>query len=297
VATRKSAGRSVQLLSSACYRLFSGSLGPGRAGPASGDGGDVTMGQVDMLYEACGRLFAEYPLAARAVDLAGAVNSMILMVDHGENLGFFVLLQDRSDGRILYSLSQWEAGEDVDIDADGSVAIPAALAEAITNGMPLPRHGSLFGWRSGNTVTALVSVHTKRTSACPEPCWVVMPRAGGQETEWPPFTGGRVLGHWVWDYLHAGNLVSLGEVVARTPGTVFWMDAEPVMGWTCCVVASDIFGPEGCTLRRGRYVYYRALQAVAPVPPLSVLLADSRKVDLAPRFWRSAIQSIMTPGQ
>ncbi len=62
------------------------------------------------------------------------------------------------------------------------------------------------------------------------------------------------------------------------------MDTEAILGSGCCAVARDIKSPDGHTLRCGRYVYYQALQAAKPVPSLEVLLADTGKTDLAPRF-------------
>jgi hypothetical protein len=82
-------------------------------------------------------------------------------------------------------------------------------------------------------------------------------------------------------------MVSLGGLIAGTTDTVFWADTEAILGWDCCVVARGIASREGYTLPRGYYVYYEALRAGKPVPPLDVLLAHSGKTDLAPRFRRS----------
>jgi hypothetical protein len=51
-------------------------------------------------------------------------------------------------------------------------------------------------------------------------------------------------------------------------------------------VAREVRSPEGPVLPRGRYVYYQALRLGKRVPPLKALLADTGKIDLAPRFRR-----------
>jgi hypothetical protein len=215
---------------------------------------------------------------------------MVLMLHSGDDVGFFVLSRDYSEGMPVYSLRPWHANGIVDIEADDGGAIrtvPDILVNAVTRGVPIPRHGSMFGWRCGNPVTALVAVYAKYTPSCPEPCWTVMPLVGIPEAQWPPFTGECLLGHWFWEHYRAGSIVSLGGLIAETPDTVFWADTEAILGWDCCAVAHDVSSREGFTLRRGRYVYYQALRAGKPVPSLSVLLSDICKTDLAPRFQRS----------
>jgi hypothetical protein len=198
-----------------------------------------------------------------------------------------VLTYDCGDGRPFYSVSPWNAGGAiVNIEADGG-AVPDGVVSAVSRGVPFPRHGSLFGWKCGDDVTALVAVYAKYTPAYPEPSWTVLPLAGTQDAQWPPFTGEQLLGDWFWKHYRAGSMVSLGRLIAGTSDTVFWAGTEAILGWDCCVVARDIASREGYTLPRGCYVYYEALQAGKVVPPLDVLLAHFGKTDLAPRFRRS----------
>jgi hypothetical protein len=243
------------------------------------------MSSSSSLYRACGELFTRHPLAVRFVDWNGDIRSMVLMLRHDEDAVFFVLAHDCSQGRSLYTLRPWHAGWIVNIEGDGGV-VPDGAMTAVTRGVPLPRHGSLFGWRREDEVTALVAVYAKYSPAHPEPSWAVMPLADAQVSKWPPFTGEHLFGSWFWMYHRAGALVSLADLIAVTPDTVFWPGPEASLGWDCCAVARDISSWEGFTLRRGLYVYYQALRASEPIPPLDVLLSDSGKTDLAPRFRR-----------
>jgi hypothetical protein len=111
-----------------------------------------------------------------------------------------------------------------------------------------------------------------------------MPLAGVPEAQWPPFTGEPLIGDSFWELLDAGKIVAVGDLVARTPDTVFWVDTDAILGSGCCVVARDVESPEGYTLRSGCYIYYKVLRAGSPVPPLQVLLSETGKTDLAARF-------------
>lgn len=135
-----------------------------------------------------------------------------------------------------------------------------------------------------NKFTALVVVYTTYTAARQAPSWAVMPLAGCPEVQWPPFTRNRLFGHWFWEHYWAGNIVSVGGLIAGTADTVFWVDTRAVLGWDCCAVAHDVRSPEEPVLRQGRYVYHEALQDGKLVPSLESLLADPSKVDLASRF-------------
>jgi hypothetical protein len=245
------------------------------------------MIRTSSLYEACHELFAAYPLAARALNHSGTIRSMVLMLQDGDNAGFFVLSNDCGEGRPSYSLRPWPAGGIVDIEADGSPVVPDVVVKAVTRGVPIPRDGSLFGWTCGDAITALVVVYAEYTSVHPEPGWAVMPRAGISEAQWPPFTGERLFGHWSWEHYRAGSIVSLDSLIAGNPDTVFWTDTTATLGSNCCAVGRDIRSPKGPTLQRGGYVYYQVLRAGKPVPSLGMLLADTSKIDLAPRFRHS----------
>lgn len=240
------------------------------------------------LHEVCGELFAEYALAVSAVNASGAMHSMVLMLPEGDDAQFFVLLRVRRDGGPFYSLYPWHAGEVVDIEFDSSASVPDVIVNALTHGVPIPRHGSLLGWGTRGPVIALIAVYAEHTSAHLEPCWTVMPLTSIPEGQWPPFTKERLLGNWFWEHYRAKKIVSLANLISRTQHAVFWVNTSKILGSDCCAVAHDIISPEGHILQRGSYAYYKALRADIPIPPLKELLADPAKVDLAGRFRCSA---------
>lgn len=245
------------------------------------------MIRTSSLSEACHELFTRYPLAVTIAD-QGAIRTMLLMLRDSDSARYFVLSQDPRQDRSPYSLRLRRTTDTVHIEADDGAAVPDVIANAVTNGVPIPRDGSLFGWRSGDTVTALVPVYTTFKPASPDPFWVVMPRAGIPEAQWPPFADECLFGHWFWEYFQVGRTISVGDLIAGTRDTVFWADTKAILGTACCAVARDVESHEGCTLRRGIYVPHQALRAGKPVPPLTVLLDDPGKTDLAPRFRRFA---------
>jgi len=235
-------------------------------------------------YKACHGLFARYPLATQAVTSSGRIiRSMILMLRDGDRVTFFVLSREPGEGGPRYTLCPWRAAGVVHITAEGG-AVPDAVVDILTRGVPIPQDGSLFGWIHGDAVTALISVSTRYVPAAPQFRWTVMPLAGIPEDQWPPFTGEHFLGPWFWEGLEAGNIVFLDHFIAATPGTVFWADTTSVLGSDACVVAHDTRSPEAYVLLRGCYVPWQALRTRHPVPPLEVLLADPGKIDLAHRF-------------
>jgi hypothetical protein len=240
------------------------------------------------LYEECQELFANYPLAVKAINNSGTIRSMVLMLRDSNDVGFFVLSNDDGDGAPLYSLCPWPTGDITYIEADGGARVPDVFANVVTRGVPLPRHGSIFGWTEKDTVTALVVIYTEYEPDRPLPRWTVMPLAGTPEPQWPPFTGRRLFGYWFWEQYRTGRTVSLDRLIAETPDTVFWVNTQAILGSDCCAVAHDIGSPERYMLRQGCYVYSEALRAGELVPSLAALLADTGKTDLAPRFRRSA---------
>src|SRR5271165_3733373 len=111
-------------------------------------------------YDRCADLFAAYPLAVQCADWAGAVHVMVLVVADGDSADYFMLVRDRDEGETFYSLGPWRPDSPlVDIAADSS-DVSKAAATVLSQGVPFPRHGSLFGWLAGNAASALIAVYT-----------------------------------------------------------------------------------------------------------------------------------------
>lgn len=235
-------------------------------------------------YEACQELFSRYPLALRVSGQDSSVRSMVLMLADGGEPRFFVLSHGCDDGWCGYSIGPWPTGDFTDIEPGGDAHVPGAVTTALNSGIPLPRHGSMFGWTHQHAITALIVIYTDYDSARPLPRWTVMPLAGTPEPHWPPFTGRPLFGSWFWDYYWAGGIVPLDSLIAETPDTIFWVNTRVMLGSDCCAVAYDSTSAEGDTLKRGCYVYSEVLRACAQIPSLKELLAEPDKVDLSTRF-------------
>lgn len=235
-------------------------------------------------YDRCAELFAAYPLAVECIDWVGAVHAMVLVIPDGDSADYFMLVRDRGEGEIFYSLGPWRPDSPlVDIAAEGG-DVPRAIRTVLNEGVPLPRHGSLFGWLAGNTVSALIATYAEYTPEYPEPSWAVMPRADAPAQSWPPFSSERLFGSWFWEHYQARTIVSLAALIAASSENVFWVGTEAALGWDCCVISGDVKSEAGYVLPRGCYLYYEALQRRVDVPPLEKLLAGPDKTDLAPRL-------------
>lgn len=237
------------------------------------------------VYEACRELFADYPLAIEAADDDGKIiYRMVLMLQSGDTAQFFVLSHDSGEDRSCYSLCPWPTGEIVNIEAAGRAAVPDVIVKAVAHGLPVPRDGSLFGWNDGSTIGALTAFYTKHTQYTPQPIFTSMPVTDCPEAKWPPYADEPLFGRWFWDGYRAGRIIPLGGLIAKFPNTVYWVDVPAIPGSGCCAVARDVRSPAGFTLKRGCYVYYKALRSNMSLPSLTELLADTSRLDLAPGF-------------
>jgi hypothetical protein len=241
-------------------------------------------GQSSSPYEVCQELFSRYPLALRVSGEGSSVRSMVLMLAESDEPRFFVLSHDCDDGWNGYSISPWPTGDFTDIEPDGDANVCSAVVTALHHGIPLPRHGSMFGWVDQHTITALIVIYTDHDPARTLPRWTVMPLAGTPELQWPPFTGWPLFGSWFWDRYRARSIVPLDNLIAETPETIFWVNTQATLGSDCCAVAHDSTSAERDTLKQGCYIYSEVLRAGTQVPSLTELLAESDKVDLSTRF-------------
>ena len=237
------------------------------------------------LRDTCNELFADYPLAVRAGEQDTAIIcSMVLMLRKGGKAEYYVLSYENGSGRPFYLLRQWQDGAVVDITDGGNANAAGVITEVIGQSIPLPRHGSVFGWRTTDDVSALILSYADWALGAAEPSWSVMPLARITRQQWPPFTNENFLGHWFWDYCRDGRIVSLSELIGATSDVVFWTSIEAASSSGCCIVASNINSPRGYMLPAGRYVYYETLQVGEEVPSLDELLARTDKIDLSPRL-------------
>lgn len=96
------------------------------------------------VYEACEELFATYQLAT--INHTETSASMVLLLQHEDEFGFYVLSRDRDEGRPVYSVHPWRQSRIADIDADGSAAIPEVVVNVVTQGVrPARSTGPLAG--------------------------------------------------------------------------------------------------------------------------------------------------------
>jgi hypothetical protein len=249
------------------------------------------MGAEYSVSDACDRLFSEYPLAVRHTNCDGLIRSMVLMLEDDGAAKFNVLSHNHSAQGAIYSLFPWPAGRMSDVVEEIRAGRPLdEVRRVLESSVPVPLNGSLFGWREGDSITAMIAVYAHYSPPHTEPSWTAMPLADFPKEEWPAFTSELLLGNWFWDSYRSGSIISLSNLVASTPDTVFWVNTMTALGSGTCIVTEEISTPEGYRLPRGCYVYSQVLEAGITVPPLSELLADNSKIDLSPGF-RSAVSS------
>ena len=242
------------------------------------------MIHTETTYESCDELFASYPLAVRpGADGTTTVCSMVITLRHDDGADFYLLSYDDGGTSPAYFLRPWRGETIVKIAGDVRDDVPEVVKDVVSRGVPVPEHGSIFGWRQGRTVTALVIVYADPASGS-VPSWAVMPLADMEPQQWPPFTREGSFGQWFWQYVDDSSLVSLGGLIASTRDTVLWADTKTTLGSSCCVVTRDVTSPDGYTLSRGRYVYHQTLLDGVTVPSVESLLASTSVIDLAPRF-------------
>lgn len=244
-------------------------------------------------YETCCALFADYPLAVN--DCYMGFKSMILMQRKSGEAQLFMLSRDDENDRPTFILRPWRASGAMVIEANSVSSSAESVMTILKCSIPIPRHGSLFGWKKRNTVSALIAIFADYSPESPQPYWSVMPRVGSRERAWPPFAGESFLGHWFWEYYNNRRLVSLSDLIAGIPETVFWVETASILGWDSCAVARDVKSHAGYTLPQGAYVYWRALRTDSRLPRLGTLLANERKTDLAYKFQRCAGRDVADP--
>lgn len=239
-------------------------------------------------FARCESLFADYPQAIETTEITGnpgdpwTERSMVLMVPGDGKPDFYILSRTEAPAS-PFELLPWRAPELTTIEPGDGGTDPGA-ARVLTDGIPIPGHGSLFGWVSGTAVTALIAAYTQYTPRTPTPTWTYLPWIEETSGQLPGLAARKLLGRWFWEYVRSGDIRDLSDVIASTPGTVFWVDTVELLGSGSCVVARDVHAANGLTLPRGRYVYRGAAARRAAVPSIDTLLRDPSRTDLSPAF-------------
>jgi hypothetical protein len=202
------------------------------------------------LHKRCGELFENYPEAS------GPGCTYIVLCVPGEPRPKAYILNRRKDR--YFSITPYAGGSGAVITAD-TREVSAEYAVALASGVPFPRDGSLYGWVHAGVVTTLIAFYADTDD--PEPAHLNMPRAGSDESGWPPFAiRGFQYGAW------------------------FWSARVPFGGAGVLAVTSPLTTPGGNRLEAGVYAYHEALRGGEPSPTLAEVLADPDKIDLSARF-------------
>jgi hypothetical protein len=242
------------------------------------------------LYEEFSALFDTYPLAVEPVTADGTQDRMVL----GSPGRAFHILQRVLSGipRPFITLSPWKNARDsVIADSAGGVeslggGIPGDAARLVASAVPIPRDGSLFGWRDGGGITAIFPFYADEDWDN-LPAWSGMPRADLPEPQWPPFTRQDFAGSGFWDHYRAGWVADLAPVVGRTSGSVFWAATNASLDSGCAVVTRRISG-HGWRMEPGTYAYWKVLQDPAGQARIERAIRQASRTDLGPQFARRA---------
>jgi hypothetical protein len=235
---------------------------------------------------ACLRLFASYPLAVTPCPAGGDQWSMVLRhgpageTAAGSGAGYYVLSQDRA-GRFV--LRPWAAP-----DGGGQLIHPdeaptPAAHEVIANGMPVPRDGALLGWLTDRQASAMLAVHHADIG----PQVRVLPLAGSEPLDWPPFAANPLAEPRLWEYLRWGEIVDLAPLLARHPRRVFWVPSQNrsrAADAHGCVVVRESMTADDYWLAEGVYMDHWILRETVPVAPSAHLLTLPGTIDLASRL-------------
>jgi hypothetical protein len=225
-------------------------------------------------FAACLWLFRSYPLAvnpSRPSD--GRPRSIVLRHGAFAGSGYYVLTQNLAEH---FTLRPWGTGEGECQQIGPGTPVPVSSHRVITEGMPVPRDGALFGWVTDRQATALLSVYHGESSPGP---WVpqvrVLALAGTEPLRWPPFTASPLDDGRLWEYADRGEIVDLAPVVARTAGGAFWVPSQHSVRagqGHGCVVIGDNLTTADYWLPAGIYMDHWMLREGVPTPPASHLL-------------------------
>ena len=234
-------------------------------------------------FEACLRLFENYPLAVSRQPADGGSLSMVLL---NRAAGFFVLTQARED---LFVIRSWHRHDGIDQPIRPGEPVFGTIRQLITASMPVPRDGALLGWVTDSQVTAILAVPCAPPQTWDDPVPLpeirVLPMAGTSELlHWPLFAASPLEEARLWEYIEWGELVDLGPLVNRSAGCVFWVpdpDRRSPRHGRFVVLAN--LPAEEYWLPAGVYLDHWTLREGIEAPPPGQLLALPGAVDLADR--------------
>jgi hypothetical protein len=236
-------------------------------------------------FAACLRLFRSYPLAVTPVYASGWRRSIVLRHRAFEGSGFYVLTQDPAGH---FTLRPWRPDEGESHEISPGTPVPVVSHRVITEGMPVPRDGSLLGWVSDRQATVLLSVyHGDLTSQVNGPQMRVLAMVGSEPVRWPPFTVSPLDDGRLWEYVERGEIVDLACLVACSGGGASWVPsqnpgrAEQGHG---CVVVNQNLQAEDFWVPAGVYMDHWMLREGVPTPPASHLLTLPGATDLSRRL-------------
>jgi hypothetical protein len=259
-------------------------------------------------FAACLRLFRSFPLAvttARPEDISlaagqrhpgdprrpgAAYRSIVLRHCGFDGSGYYVLTQDPAE---QFTLRPWHPDEGERHEILPGLPVPVTCHRVITEGMPVPRDGALFGWVSDRQVTVLMSVyhgspnhwspnHGQPSGRYGVPQVRVLAAVGSEPMRWPPFTASPLDDGRLWEYVERGEIVDLAPVVSR--GEASWVPSQnssrAIQGHGCVVVAHSLVA-EDYWVPSGIYMDHWMLREGVPTPPASHLLTLPGATDLA----------------
>lgn len=243
----------------------------------------------DDAFEACLRLFRQYPLAVRRHYAEHRYGSMVLMTRDAGKRRFFVLIMEWDD---VFVLRHWDRRDGTRVEIWRGEQVPADVRRVIEAGVPVPRDGALLGWVTGHQVRAVLAAYGR----LPEP-WddasvlpgvLVMPHSGSQPAEWPPLAAGPLDDGKLWEYVARGQLTDLAPLVSRQAGRVFLVpgvagregrEGRDMRGTR--VVVTERMSDDCFWLPAGVYADHWMLRDGSPVLTARQLLSQPGVIDLA----------------
>ena len=236
-------------------------------------------------FAACLRLFRSYPLAVTPVYASGWRRSIVLRHRAFEGSGFYVLTQDPAGH---FTLRPWRLDEGESQEISPGTPVPVVSHRVITEGMPVPRDGSLLGWVCDRQATVLLSVyHGDLTSQADGPQMRVLAIVGSEPVRWPPFTASPLDDGRLWEYVERGEIVDLACLVACGGGSASWVPSQHPcragQGHGCVVVHQNLRA-EDYWVPAGVYMDHWMLREGVPTPAASHLLTLPGATDLSRRL-------------